>query len=204
MTMDDEIHQQKELFEFEKPKKSFPRLSIFFPKAELAGKSVLVLTREKIVFAAIGIIMLVVAVYAIGVEKGRTAGKTAGTISVALPKELQPQPSRILPPTPSSQGPQSVPAMAIEPKSVTMESTAIKIKTIDIKRPYAIIAATFSNKDTAVREAKGMKKDGFDASVIPADKYFQVCIGAYTTRDSAQNALKKVRQKYKDAYIKMR
>lgn len=187
--MDEERYQQKELFEFQKPKRFFPRLSSFFRRTELAGKTLLVLTLEKMIFAAIGMIMLLVGVYAIGVERGRGIGRAVDT---------QPPSIRVSPVT------QNVPAPPRIPQSVTMESTVVKIKTMDVKLPYTIVAATFSNKDTAEREAKRLRADGLGASVVPSDRYHQIHVGSYATKENAQAALKKVRARYKDAYIKTR
>ena len=64
---------QKELFEFEAPKKAAARFGDIFQRADF----VITLTPEKMVFAAIGIIMLMVVFFALGVEKGKAAAYTA-------------------------------------------------------------------------------------------------------------------------------
>ncbi|MFH0764269.1 MAG: SPOR domain-containing protein [Candidatus Omnitrophota bacterium] len=66
---------QKELFEFEKPKRSFPKLSSFLPKADFERNILITLTLEKIIFISIGLILAMVVVYALGVEVGKA--KTA-------------------------------------------------------------------------------------------------------------------------------
>jgi len=72
--MDDEKYQ-KELFEFEKPKRFFPRLSAFFPRYDFERNIAFTFTLEKAVFVIIGIIMAMIAVYALGVEAGRSRAK---------------------------------------------------------------------------------------------------------------------------------
>ena len=60
---------QKELFEFEAPKKVLrPIFGQFFQKTDFG----ITLTVEKLVFISIGIIMLMVIFFAIGVEKGKS------------------------------------------------------------------------------------------------------------------------------------
>ncbi|MDD5428839.1 MAG: hypothetical protein PHI58_06385 [Candidatus Omnitrophica bacterium] len=67
----DEEKFQKELFEFEKPKRFLPRLSDFFPKADFERNVILTLTLDRAVIITIGIIMTMVVIYALGVESGK-------------------------------------------------------------------------------------------------------------------------------------
>ncbi len=66
------MDEQKELFEFEKPKKPLFRIAriLSFPKAGL-GITVPV---ERAIFIIIGVILALVIVYALGVEKGKAMG----------------------------------------------------------------------------------------------------------------------------------
>lgn len=73
----EEEKYQKELFEFEKPKRAFPKLSDLFPKGDFENRIAVRLTLERIVFITIGLIMLMVIIYAFGVETGRNSAKKA-------------------------------------------------------------------------------------------------------------------------------
>lgn len=65
---------QKELFEFETPKGAAQKKpDPIFPK----GKFAVTLTLDRLVFISIGVIMLMVALYALGVEKGKSSARQA-------------------------------------------------------------------------------------------------------------------------------
>ena len=204
----DEEKYQKELFEFEKPKRFFPRLSDFFPKADFERNVVFTLTLDKVVFIAIGIIMVMVVIYALGVEAGksRAADNAEPPAAAAVP-----QPSKITPvPVPAALPAQrafvqnqpirnTAPAMPISkiPPAQTPATNAAK--------PYTIVAATFTRRDNALQEMDKLKKQGFTAILVQSDSYFQVCIGAYSKSDAqAQKDLSRVKRLYKDAYLKLK
>ena len=71
--MEDKPYQQ-ELFEFETPKGyAQKKADPIFPK----GKFSVTLTLDRLVFISIGVIMLMVALYALGVEKGKSYAVSA-------------------------------------------------------------------------------------------------------------------------------
>ncbi len=218
----DEEKYQKELFEFEKPKRFFPKLSDFFPKADFERNVVFTLTLDKVVFIAIGIIMVMVAVYALGVETGKfRAIQITQAPTVAVPVTIQTTPaqavkvapiqgvSKVQPGRPVISAAQNVkvqtravPVVKMQP-AVTIPATAAA--SIAAK-PYVIVAAAFSRKDTAAQEVNKLKRQGFDAILVQSDPYFLACVGAYADKVSAvsQGDLKKVKRLYKDAYFKLR
>lgn len=169
----EEEKYQKELFEFEKPKRSFPGLRKIFPRPDFEGRISITFGLERLIFISIGIIMLLVIVFALGVERGKAA-------SGALPR---PQPAQ-----------------------VKTEKVAAPAVPQDFSKPYTIVAAAFRRKDTAIQELNKLKREGFDATVVQSDSYFQVRIGAYPDKDSvlSKKALARIRQFYKDAYFKLR
>ena len=187
--MDDEKNQ-KELFEFEKPKRFFPRLSDFFPKADFERNVAFTLTLDKVVFIVIGIIMAMVVVYALGVEAGKSRAVDNAELpaAVAIPQlpKAAPQVLKVTPQLPKAapaQTPAAVPA-----------------------KPYIIVAATFTRRDNALQEIDKLKKQGFAATLVQSDNYFQVCIGAYLNKSDAQGQkdLNRVKHLYKDAYLKLK
>jgi len=87
----EEEKYQKELFEFKKPKKSFPKLSNFLPKADFERNILITLSIEKVIFISIGIIMATVVVYALGVEVGKSRAANRIVSQVSVKKEARPQ-----------------------------------------------------------------------------------------------------------------
>ena len=172
---------QKELFELEKPKRSFPRLFGLFPKANLETNFAVTLSPERAIFLAIGIIMLMVVVYAVGVEVGKS--RRPATKALAAPAEKQ---------RAASAAPQKAP----EPSPA---------KTAGAGR-YMIIAGTFKNRDSAMKAAYKLKKAGMDVYIAESGAYFQVRCGPYanTTGGEALKDLKTVRGLQPDAYFKLK
>lgn len=220
----DEEKYQKELFEFEKPKRLFPKLSDFFPKGDFERNVILTLTLDRAVFIAIGIIMVMVALYALGVEAGKSRATESARMSPALPvvapqavRVVAPQAAKVIAPQPvvttqARMVKQNQPVKITAPVAKTQVVTKVPAKPVpapvvsNVAKPYTIVVATFVSKDTAMREIDKLKKQGYNITLIQSDRYFQVCIGAYTDRagTDSQKDLKKIKRLYKDAYIRAR
>ncbi len=196
---------QKELFdEFEAPKKAAARFGSIFPRSDLA----ITLTPEKMVFAAIGAIMLMVIFFALGVEKGKSAAyaKFTETETKTIAKEIISAPEISLKPArapivAANSAPATNVTRKISPPAVaTVRTQAVFDKT----KPYMIVAVTFSREDLALKEVGKLKAAGLEAFIYYGEPYYLASIGSFQSRDSAQKILKKVRQMHKDAYVRLR
>lgn len=193
----EEDKNQKELFEFAEPKKPFSKFTNMLPKRDFEGKIALSLTFEKIVFIFIGIVMVMTIVFAIGVENGRSrkmlkeirSASPAAPIVAAKPHPLQSN-SGVAP----KAGPKAGPLQS----DSGVAQAAIK--------PFTIVAATFSKKETAQAAVAFLAKEGFNASITYNDPYYRVCIGAYADMygTQVQRDLIKVKRIYKDAFLRAR
>lgn len=190
----DEDKYQKELFEFEKPKRFFPRISDLFPKPDFERNVAIPLTLDTAVFITIGIIMLMIAIYALGIE----AGKRRPVESV------QPQvaPAKALPSIPTAK---AVP-VAIRPAVSQQAKVALPQKNIVSTGTYTIVAGTFTNQDNALQEIRRLRLQGLDAMLVQKDSRFFACVGSYKDKASAQaqKDLKKVRRLHSDAYLRLK
>lgn len=202
----DEEKYQKELFEFEKPKRLFPRLSNLLPKADFEGRIVITLTLEKVIFIAIGIIMLMVVVYAVGIERGRTVNKDITIRTIGQPVAAKEAQSQTM-----SKAPQflSVEPIAATNKSVPKKAMASSVKAVaapmvDATKPYTIVGVTLTSKDTATAEMNKFRQEGLEAYMVRTGQYYQVCVGSYANKENAQKTLVRIRQTFKDAYIRSR
>ena len=210
--MDNEQYQ-KELFEFEKPKRSFPALGSIFSKGDFENRFVLTLTSERMVFVLIGIIMLMVIVFALGVEQGKSIQREAPKVirTTTAPKPL----SKTLAPGAPTLG-LKAPVKPVKAAALPAAATVVKPQTPQTKiqqpqisqaaqaAPFTIVAATFARQETALFELNHLKSAGLDAYIYKSDPYFQLCVGRYTNKDEPKKVLSKVRQVFKDAYIKYR
>lgn len=192
---------QRELFEFESQKKPTARFGGIFPRSDFA----LILTPEKMVFAAIGIVMLMVVFFAFGVEKGRSAAYTKFTAVKPVIGNLVAAP--IIPAKPAA-APfvtvKSPVATNITPK-INLSGPAVKTQAaFDKTKPYTVVAAAFSRKDLALQEIGKLKSAGLEAFVFYGEPYYLACAGSFQNKESAQKILNKVKQMHKDAYVRLR
>jgi len=203
--MEDEKYK-KELFEFDKPRRSFPRLPDIFSKVDFDNRVAVTLTLERIIFMAIGLIMLMVVTYALGVEMGKRGAAGSAVLlpenKISLVKAPQiandaqvagmPQPVKAHL-TPAALKPAAKPQTP--PGSIPTQNSA---------KPYTIFAATFSHREYAAQEMAGLKKTGFDAYIVQSGSMFRLCVGSYPSTAAAQKDLLRVKRTYKDAYLKAR
>ena len=189
---------QKELFEFEAPKKiSRPRFGSFLQKSDFGIK----LTAEKLVFISIGIIMLMVVFFALGVEKGKSLAALEIVPSVAPIQEatVKVQSKAVAAPITQVKAVQTV--TNITPKDKNTQPAQVQQPK---DKSYTIVAAAFSHQDTASREVAILKKGSLDAFVYYSEPYYLACVGSFANKDSAQKVLSRVRQMHRDAYVRLR
>lgn len=175
---------QKELFEFESPKKPAVRFDNIFPRTD----SAITLTPEKLVFTAIGMIMLLVVFFALGVEKGKSSA-----IDKLAAEKMK-----------GSEDVIAVPAVSVKPVQAPPPA-AVKVKAaFDKTKPYMVVAAAFSREDFALKEVGKLKTAGFEAFVYYGEPYYLACVGSFQNKGSAGKILNKVRRMHKDAYVRLR
>lgn len=187
----EEEKYQKELFEnFEQPKKPFSKFTNLLPKRDFEGRIALSLTLDKVVFSFIGMVMVMVLVFALGVENGksRKTPKALPVVRAVVPAAAKPRPQ------------QYDSGAAAKPLLQQPESAPLPTK------PYTIVAATFSKKETAQAAAAFLIREGFSSAVVYSDPYYRVCVGTYADMYSTQvqRDLAKVRRIYKDAFLRAR
>ena len=184
----DKENIQKELFEFKASGRQSNGLRRFFQKADLTVS----LSAERMVFVSIGIIMLLVVSFALGVEKGKT---------ISAAKETT-----------------AVPVQAVQQRTaatnVTVQRTAVTNTTVrpvvqvksaaDNGKPYMVVAASYLKEPSAIQEVNRLKGNGLEAFVYRSGPYYLVCVGSFTNRESAQKILNKVRQTHRDAYVRLK
>jgi cell division septation protein DedD len=157
------------------------------------------LNLEKLIFISIGVIMLSVIVYALGVEKGKAvAARETSDLQVGQP------PQKAAPTIMSAPLAQKTVPTAAAAEAAAARTMVTGVQAAGTVRQYTVLAATFKREDAAIAEAARLKKEGFDAFVRPSGIYFQVCAGSYPTRAIAEKASMKVKRIYRDAYVMMK
>ena len=171
----EEEKYQKELFEFEKPKRSFPRLGNIFPKPDFDGRILITFGLERLIFMSIGIIMLTVIVFALGVERGKVIARP-----LPRPRAIPIQGKVMIKPTPAAvqdfSRPYTIVAAAFRRKDIAVqELNKLKRRGLD---------ATLVQSDSYFQVRVGAYPD-------------KDSVGS-------QKALAVIRQFYKDAYFKLK
>ena len=196
---------QKELFEFQAPKKQPRKFGQLFQQADFAFS----LNAERLVFVAIGIIMLLVISFALGVERGKAVSGKASEARTALAQATIPATAQHIQGQPAAAKvqlttvqPQPA-AVKIQPAAVKAQSTAAKAQPAAAK-PYTVVAAAFSKEAFAIKESSRLKSNGLDPFVYYKEPYYLVCVGSFANKASAQKVLNRVRQMYRDAYVRLR
>ena len=217
--MEEEKHQ-KELFEFDRPKRSFSRLAAMLPRADFEGRVSITISLEKLVFISIGMVMVVVVVYALGVDSGRARAKAAAVQTVKTPAVPMMKPPVVLSASQVRQNTAAaIPARnilntapivpAAKPALGAKQAAHVQQKAVPAggaSKPFTILAGAFSKLENAQAAAAILTRQGFNAAVTYSAPYYRVCAGSYSDKTGAetQNDLAKVRRIYKDAMLKLR
>ncbi|MDP3791925.1 MAG: SPOR domain-containing protein [Candidatus Omnitrophota bacterium] len=182
---------QKELFEFDAPRRQPNRFGRFFQRTDFAVS----LSAERLIFVSIGVIMLLVVSFALGVERGKASAAKTVRISPAIAQAV----------------PAQRPAAAVTIQQPVQAKTAVKapVKAVAVKpaqntMPYTIVVAAFSKEATAVKEVGRIKISGLEAFVYNSEPYYLVCVGSFANKENAQRTLNKVKQMHRDAYVRLK
>lgn len=195
---------QKELFEFEQPKKPFSRLTDILPKADFDGRVAITLTLEKVVFIFIGIIMAMVIVYALGVESGKS--RTGSNVRAATKQVMPPAIATVSQPRASNIAAKNIFNTApIAPANRPAAPVKLGAQAPSA-RPYTILAGSYLKRESAQASAAILAKQGFNVTITYSEPYYRVCAGTYADKTGieVQKDLLKVRRFYKDAMLKLR
>ena len=139
------------------------------------------ISSEKIVFLSIGIIVLAVITFCLGVERGKRMVQTVKVAAVQLAQE------RVQAATFTSNS-----------KTVSGSGPAVRSAT------YTIMTASYAKKDDAQKDAVRLKKAGFPVYIAQSGRFFVIKVGDFNDKaqaDAAFSALKK-NYGYTDIYIR--
>lgn len=178
---------QRDLFgEFEKPQNRSKRIHDILPRTVSIR-----IPLERLVFICIAIMMALVVVFAAGVERGRA--RKAKTQETLVPDAALVEP--VLPIVVQKQ--LKMPVVVKPP-----QDPAPSIRPSAEEARFTIQAVTFRKKDDAEASVGELSGDGFEAFIVPSGGYFQVRVGRYPDKGSAQKDLKRIRKQFSDCYIR--
>lgn len=194
---------QQELFEgLEAPKRKRKLPYSILPKNYIPFN----ISYEQVVFITIGVIMLMVLLFSIGVEKGKrlsrpaqrgqAAQETADIEPIALESTLAPEPVAVE---------QVVVVQPPAPQAVEAAQEAPKRSKI-VKQPthFTIQLIAYRSKKSAQQELERLGKKGYSPFIIVGGEYYQICVGKYRARSKAKEELLELKKAYRDSFIRKR
>lgn len=139
-------------------------------------KDSITISYENVIFIVIAIIMSCIISFSLGVEKGRQDIGHRTEVSY------------------DRKG-------ASYPKQTHTESIA-SAKKRRKATGYIIQLAAFVKITSAKEEAERLKREGYDANIKKSGTYYQLYIGGFERREAAERAIKKLKERYADCYIR--
>lgn len=172
--------EQKELFNNYSEMSKRPKKRTNFG----LGKVAISLSYENIIILSIGLVMLLIVCYSLGVEKGRHLVQARSEDIQLEQEEVQK--------TPKVESP--------KPKEKKMKIRVTQTEDTSNVLPY-IQVASFRTDEYARKEITRLKNKGYRPFAAMRGKYRVVCVGGYKNRDEAHKALKQLREVYTDCIL---
>ncbi len=150
------------------------------------GKVAVSLSYENIIILSIGLVMLLIVCYSLGVEKGRHLVQ-AKSEDIGLEQEEAQKIPKIESP---------------KPKEKKMKIEVVQTEDISNILPY-IQVASFRTDKYARKEIEQLKNRGYRPFAATRGKYRVVCVGGYKNKDEARKAMKELKEVYTDCILRV-
>ena len=149
------------------------------------------LSYENIIILSIGLIMLLIVCYSLGVERGKDLAQLI-PLSTEESEDIKVEQEQV----------QKSPMI----KSPKPQEKKIKVKLAQAKSvitpsPY-IQVASFHTDKYAQKEIEQLKNKGYRPFLAQWGKYSVVCVGGYKDKDEARKALKDLKKLYADCILR--
>jgi len=165
---------------------------------------------EDLIFGVLSVILLFLAGYCLGVERGKhlvagpediaspqlVARAGEGVSDVASPQVSPAVPERVLQ--------ERVNEQTVQPASTPSqrESDVVPAPQRRPAQRYVIQLASYVGAQSARDEAARLRRKGIDVRVIQQGRYYELRAIGYRSRQHAQASLGTLRKRYRDAFIK--
>lgn len=151
------------------------------PKRPLGSRFFNFLHRhEKKFLVIIGIAVSCIISFSLGVKKGRELAVARSTASFDLA---------------------AVPNQAQEKPELSQQEKPLTIKN-NIAQGYTVQLASYKTKKFADLEAKTLKEKGLMPFVLCKGNYVILCVGKFSDKEEARNSMSKLKNRYKDCYLR--
>ncbi len=182
-----------------------------------------VFSHQSVIVIFICAIMLLIASFSLGVEKGKLMAKDAASVEKASPavapvaqvasvEKTQPGVEKTQNALPSlalanpsgnvAQRSQNENPVVVTPQALTTPEAQASVKAPLPTGGYTIQVASVNTESSAKGLAETLSKRGFSAFTKKTGKYFVVLVGNFAKKEEAQNKLRELKKTYTDSYIK--
>ncbi len=177
---------QPELFE------DFHATSVATPRRGMtpvfvARRLTVTFTAQQLALVSAGAIVVLVALFALGVERGKAVGRMSSRPSRAAEIAVTPAVTSTRPavsePTPA-------------PTTVATPATPA--------HPYTIQLATYTNASIAQRELEKLKAQGYTAFLMEGHNRVALCVGRFASRRAASQQVASFKKTYQDCFVRKR
>ena len=159
---------------------------------------------QSVIFFLIGFIVTGTSFFCLGVEHGKRLASLRPKADFDLALVQRRSAVRVV------AAPQAVIAPAMQPSSRRMEPAAPVVAPVAVAPQESRIAlagftiqiGTYQMSDAAQREKDKLVKKGFSPVVMKKGAYNIVCVGTFADKETARSLLSKLRQNYRDCYIR--
>jgi len=150
---------------------------------------------EDLIFGGLSLLLLLLAGFCLGVERGRHLADQGIAPGQFLMAEAATD--RSLPAVSVSQA-VPIPLEALQVSAPVSAAPAAS----SVGKRYAIQLASYAGARSAHREAQRLARKGFQAEVLKQGRYFELRAAGYPDRGKASEALLVLKKWYHDAFIK--
>jgi len=166
-------------------------------------KSAISVSLDTVIVIIIGVLMVNLSAFVVGIEKGKTIAKNSKNKCIAV----QPAGNAAVP---VKQKKSVIIPLAIEPKAVEVKTNikAIAAKQIvkTVGNPtsgYIIQLVTYSKDSTAHKEVTRLNAVGLNGHVLKSGAYYIVYAGTFESKISAKAKLNRFKKRYKDCFVRL-
>ena len=168
----------------------------FIKRPERQKKITLVISREKLIFSVISVILLYVIFFSLGIERGkkianRSLNSNMHSTAVALQNKNV-----------ENQNQKTTAEKNVSNLETTTQIVQEEKILPELKEFYSIQAAAYSNLSRAEKEASKVRAGGNEAIIDSSGKYHLLLIGKFKDKKDATALKKKLANKYKGCYVR--
>lgn len=159
------------------------------------GKSFFTYVRdyERVMLIILGIVMTGLISFSLGVEKGKR-------LAVAKLDSAAPIPQKAI----VDSQPREVPLPKQEslPPVIKKETLPPEIAAQKTSGAYTVQLASYKTRSGAQKEAQELKRKGFSTIILAKGSYVILCVGNFSTKDTAKQLVLQLKNRYKDCYVR--